>query len=379
MNKNDRKNIRDKNNISYENNINGLDNDMNPTNAKNIEILHDMEFEASLSEMLDQEFSPCQTSKDRVRDKLLESIHENNLSDGVSLDGVKDKHAETIDSLHVDIVEDRKEEKPMKNSNNTIRNIRDKNSGKKKSRHWSKSLVAASIAALLVIGVGLPVAGSDYFVTTKTLKSEDGNIEIIEEKPLIDLGKLIYHFPKNLKGQIYDARGNQIDEVSYKEAKNTGVFDKNGDKIHTIDEKNGTFVLEKDADKTIDEGTAKFNTLEEAQKYLTFTPKLPAGCKLIEVELFKDENGLVDESDSIGFTLEKDGAKIYMQERVAKKENGYSTNADHAEYVYLNGVRAIMTDNKDIHWEADGLIISIGSRTSKFFGQSLVDLAATIK
>ena len=265
----------------------------------------------------------------------------------------------------------------MANKIDKVRNI--DNAGKKKTRPWSRKLIAASIAGLLIVaGIGIPVIGNEFFTTTKTLKTENGNITIHEEKPLIDLGKLIYHFPENLKGKIYDAQGRQVDDISYKEAKKTGVFDKDGNKIKEINKKNGTYILEKDADKVIDEGIAKFKTLEEAQKYLAFKPKLPAGCKLIEVGIYKDENGLPGK-DIADFILEKEGAKIYMQERLATDGNGYETSTDEAKYVYLNCKKAIMSNNKSIDWEDDGLLINLSSKTSTFFGQSLVDLAKTVK
>jgi len=86
-----------------------------------------------------------------------------------------------------------------------VENIKDyvniDNAGKKKTRPWSRKLIAASIAGLLIVaGIGIPVIGNEFFTTTKTLKTDNGNITIHEEKPLIDLGKLIYHFPENLKG-----------------------------------------------------------------------------------------------------------------------------------------------------------------------------------
>lgn len=328
---------------------------------QNVESLHDLKFEDELKERLNLEFSPSQASKNRIRVRLLESNSEDNLLGGPSESPVDDIKGGNI----------------MANKIDKVRNT--DNAGKKKTRPWSRKLIAASIAGLLIVaGIGIPVIGNEFFTTTKTLKTDNGNIIIHEEKPLIDLGKLIYHFPENLKGKIYDAQGRQVDDISYKEAKNTGVFDKDGNKIKEIDEKNGTYILEKDADKVIDEGIAKFKTLEEAQKYLAFKPKLPAGCKLIEVGIYKDENGLPGK-DIADFILEKDGAKIYMQERLARDGNRYETSTDDAKYVYLNSKKAIMSNNKSIDWEDDGLLINISSKTSTFFGQSFVDLAKTVK
>lgn len=328
---------------------------------QNVESLHDLKFEDELKERLNLEFSPSQASKNRIRVRLLESNSEDNLLGGPSESPVDDIKGGNI----------------MANKIDKVRNT--DNAGKKKTRPWSRKLIAASIAGLLIVaGIGIPVIGNEFFTTTKTLKTDNGNIIIHEEKPLIDLGKLIYHFPENLKGKIYDVQGRQVDDISYKEAKNTGVFDKDGNKIKEIDEKTGTYILEKDADKVIDEGIAKFKTLGEAQKYLAFKPKLPAGCKLIEVGIYKDENGLPGK-DIADFILEKDGAKIYMQERLARDGNGYETSTDDAKYVYLNGKKAIMSNNKSIDWEDDGLLINLSSKTSTFFGQSLVDLAKTVK
>ena len=75
------------------------------------------------------------------------------------------------------------------------------------------------------------------------------------------MGQLIYHFPENLRGKIYDAQGRQIDEISYKDGKKTGIFDIDGNKISEIDEKIGTYIVEMDSDMSIDKNIIMFNSL----------------------------------------------------------------------------------------------------------------------
>lgn len=324
-------------------------------NINDINDLNNLKFEKDLREGLDQEFSPSQATRDRIKSSL---------QGGKSQD-TKQGLSDTIEKKT--IKEDR-----------VINMTRDKGF-KTPSRRRTRGLIAASIAGLLLVsGIGIPVIGSEIFVTTDTLSTENGYVTVQVERPLVDLDQLIYHFPENLRGKIYDAQGRQIDEISYKDGKKAGIFDIDGNKISEIDEKNGTYILEKDSDKKLDKNLIKFQSLEAAKKHLAFSPRLPKDFKLVELSLFKDENGL-PASDMADFVLEKNGAKIYVQERLAKKVNAYETGSSQARYVYFNGKKAILSENKNIDWEDDGLIISINSKTSTYYGHGLVELAASFK
>lgn len=256
--------------------------------------------------------------------------------------------------------------------------IKDNPKTRSKKRFKISKLMAASISGILIIGTigAIKVVGSDFFTTTKEVHS--GMLTVYEEKLNVDLNELQYTFSDSLKGKIYDSTGKAVDKITYANAQK-GLFDSNGDKIAEIDEKNGTYTLEKDTNKNEEpDYMVTFSSLSEAQKHLSFRPKLPEGFELVKACLYKDDNGKLC-SDCLDMTLKKDGDMLWIQERVAIKENAYETGAKKVEQVIIKGEPAILSDNTQIDWQHDGLFISIHSKSINYQGKSLVDLAATIK
>jgi len=238
-------------------------------------------------------------------------------------------------------------------------------------------VLAASISGILIISAigAIKVVGSDFFSTTKEVHS--GMLTVYEEKLNVDPNELQYTFSEKLRGKVFDYTGKPLDRVSYADSQK-GLFDSNGNRIYSIDEKNGTYVLERDKYADDKNYIAYFSNLSEAKKHLSFKPRLPQGFEIVKVGLYKDDGGKLGD-DSLEVTLKKGDDIIWIQERVAIKENAYETSAELVEQVKIKGEPAILSDNSRIDWQHDDLFIGIHSDSINYQGKSLVNLAASIK
>jgi hypothetical protein len=110
------------------------------------------------------------------------------------------------------------------------------------------------------------------------------------------------------------------------------------------------------------------------------TPILPEGYEFDRAEFYKDDNGVVENSKYITlyFTNKKTGEKIYIPQRFADEETAYSTGASKVEEIKINGVDAVLYDDRNIDWEANGVIYGISAK-GKITRDELIKIAESIK
>jgi hypothetical protein len=188
--------------------------------------------------------------------------------------------------------------------------------------------------------------------------------------------------PTDLKGKIFDKNKNPVTVVT----KNTGkLYTKSGEQI--VDIANGKIVTISEAkaeDEKVEKNMLIVKDFSSLNKYTCFNVKLPSylpeGYKFDRAEFYKGKDGSVSKKYiDLYFTNAKTGKYIYMQQRFACKETKYEGGTDgKIEKVKVNGKDAILSDNKSMDWENNGVLYSLSGRGA--FGKAeLIKIADSIK
>ena len=176
--------------------------------------------------------------------------------------------------------------------------------------------------------------------------------------------------PESVKGKVFDKNKTPLEKIT-KDIFAEGIYTEEGEKIAKIDPKKGTIVTEKQMKE--EEEKEKNNTLyvtdsSTLNQYTCFNVKLPTylpeGYTFKNAEFTKDESGNVKDSKyaSINFENKVTGKEIYMQERFACDETKTVSNAEDIQKININGVEAILSNGRNIDWEADGTIYYLGGK-----------------
>lgn len=266
-----------------------------------------------------------------------------------------------------------------------LNNIREKEGDRmKKSQRFKKPAVAVASIALGVTLFAQTAIAQEFTQKIKEIFSiAGGNINIIQEEPVERPDGV--PVPENLKGQIFDSEGNEVKVFtdSLKE-----IYTQSGEKIaYLTNGENNESVIVTEAQEAAEKNETTL-TLTDANKrneYTCFDVKLPEylpdGYKFDRIELYKDENGKVENSKyiSIYYTNESTGEYMPMQQRFSDEETGYTTGTDGTvEQVQVNGVEALIMDDRSIDWEANGVLYSISGRGA-FGKDELLKIAESIK
>ena len=140
----------------------------------------------------------------------------------------------------------------------------------------------------------------------------------------------------------------------------------------------------KEAEKMRKEGILVVKDPNEFNNYTCFNVVLPSylpeGFEFDRAEFYEDENGVVENTKYIGlyFTNEKTGKYIYMQQRFADEETAYAGGAKKVEEIKINGVDAVFYDDRNIDWEANGVIYALSGR-GEITKDELIKIAESIK
>lgn len=267
-----------------------------------------------------------------------------------------------------------------------LRNI-DKYEGEdivKTSRKFKHSITkVASIALACVLGFSIMRTASAQEFVGKVLKTISlGHITVSEEEPMEVES---FPVPEKLKGKLFDKDGNPIEEFS---KANTGnPYTADGEKIADFDVETGEIITVAEAEKMRKEQTLIVKDPNELNDYTCFDVILPSylpeGYKFDRAEFYKDGDGVVENTKYIDlyFTNEKTGKYIFIQQRDADEETGYSMSTDaKIEQVKINGVDAAMVNgrNKNIHWEANGVLYMLSAR-GEVAKDELIKIAESIK
>lgn len=266
-----------------------------------------------------------------------------------------------------------------------LNNIREKEGDRmKKSQRFKKPAVAVASIALGVTLFAQTAIAQDFTQKIKEIFSiAGGNINIIQEEAVERPDGV--PVPENLKGQIFDSEGNEVKAFtdSLKE-----IYTKSGEKIaYLTNNENNEMIIVTEAQEAAKkaETTLTLTDVNKRNDYTAFDVKLPEylpdGYKFDRIELYKDENGKVENSKyiTIFYTNESTGNFIFMQQRLSDEETGFTTGTDGTvEKVKVNGAEALIMDDSSIDWEADGVLYHMTSRGA-FGKDDLLKMAESIK
>lgn len=214
----------------------------------------------------------------------------------------------------------------------------------KKNRGYKKYAVLAACFTLLVAAAQTSFAKEmwDQFLAVIRLK----NIEIVQIDPqTLPSDRTI---PPEHQGIYYDKDGNELTQYQPE------MYDKDGNVIVV-----GAGEQEKIP-------TFTFSSWEDAQKYLSFQAKqpnyIPEGFHFDRLETYEaDETKPTDYLDA--YYVNDAGEFYLIQQRRSSPETGYATGASETlQQVEINGHKAALSDQRNLDWEADGVILSIMGR-----------------
>lgn len=205
------------------------------------------------------------------------------------------------------------------------------------------------------------------------------NIQVVQyEMPDIEGHPL----PQVLAGKLFDQEGKAVTTFSEEVE---AVYTKDGEKIVDIDMNTGALTTEKEAALSKANNVLVVKDKSLLNQYTCFEVKLPSylpeGYVFDRAEFYKEADKEVKDSKYIDlyFINQATGESIYMQQRYADEETAYSIGTDEVvEAVQVNGVKAIMTGEDSIDWEADSVLYGISTH-GKIEKEQLIKIAESIK
>jgi hypothetical protein len=248
--------------------------------------------------------------------------------------------------------------------NKTLKNI--DNKGVNKMNKIKKTGIIA--ASLLVVSTLVSQTTFAQATVEKILKTLSlGHVTMIEYEGNEPEEAAL---PESVKGKVFDKNKTPLEKIT-KDIFSEGIYTEEGEKIAKIDPKKGTIVTEKQMKE--EEEKERNDTLyvtdsSTLNQYTCFKVKLPTylpeGYTFKNAEFTKDESGNVKDSKyaSINFENKTTGKEIYMQERFACDETKTVSNAEDIQKININGVEAILSNGRNIDWEADGTIYYLGGK-----------------
>lgn len=235
--------------------------------------------------------------------------------------------------------------------------------------------VVAACLAVVMITLMQTTFAQELFEKIKNSISL-GHITAVQTEPLSQTEAHI--IPDELKGKLFDKDGKPLEAFS-EDVKE--VFTAEGEKI--VGFSNSEIVTETQREKE-KERRLEIKNPEDLNKYISFKVILPGylpeGYKFDRSELYKNEDGTVSEKYiNLYFTNETTGKVIYMQQRIANEETAYEISTDSKiEKAKINGVDAVIIDDRSINWEVDKVLYSL-SGGGEFSKSELIKIAESIK
>lgn len=242
-------------------------------------------------------------------------------------------------------------------------NINEGEDNMNKSNKTKKSLMkVASIALICILGISTMQTSFAQDLVAKIVKTISlGHITVIEEYT----GEESFPIPEEFKGKIFDKDGNLIEIFS---ADIDKIYTADGDEIANLDMGNGKIITVDQQEKMIEEDILVVKDINKLNEYTCFEVILPSylpeGYEFDRAGFFKDSNGIVEDSKYIElyFTNAKTGEYIYMQQRFADEETGYATGGENVQEIKINGVDAVMYNDRNIDWEYNGVLYMLNGR-----------------
>lgn len=313
-----------------------------------IDQLFDQELENFIKSSVEDEFTPDEETKARIKARVKENI--------------KNQENEEEIMKNNDI--------NRKDQDKKIHFLSRKDSKKKvkKKKYW-----VASVAALvLVVGLGSSLTiGKDFFTVTKEYKS--GRLTILEETCDVDPSEIEMTLPKELDGKVFDKDGNQVKKLN---GAMKSLYDENGEKITSlpIDGEGNYREEEKDTVEYVN-----YKTVEEAEKVLAFKPKVLRGFKIDKIEVMKDKKTGKISNEYATVYQSKGKDMITINERLASEETAYETSGEDLKYVDIQGSKGILYNSYLIDVDTGDMFIGINGKYSKYRNDELVKLSQSLE
>lgn len=260
--------------------------------------------------------------------------------------------------------------------NKTVRNIsEDKGDNVMKKSNKIKKAVIAAASFVIVCGVFSQTSFAKDLAERVINKISLGHITAVQTEPS-EVKEV--KVPDNLKGKIFDKNKKPLTVVT----RNTGkMYTASGEEIESCVD--GKIITVTEA-KKMDENNLIVKDASSLNKYTCFNVKLPSylpeDYKFDRAEFYKGEKGDISKKYiDLYFNNEKTGKFIYMQQRFADEETKYATGTDgKMEKVKVNGVDAVIIDDRYIDWEANGVLYGLSGR-GEFTKDELIKIAESIK
>ncbi len=249
----------------------------------------------------------------------------------------------------------------------------------KKSNKFSRmGKVAASLAVVGVLSVSLAQTSFAQGVAEKIIKTINlGHIGAVQVEP--SKAEKV-EVPSEFKGKIFDKNGKPIDVVTKKDAGR--IHTANGEEIaYFLDGKIVTVAEEKKARK---KQVLEIKNPSEINKYTCFKVILPSylpkDYKFNRAEFHKNDGQVKDSKFvDLWFVNEKTGKEIYMQQRAAMDDMKSVSGTDgKIEKAKVNGIDAIISDDRNIDWETKSALYSL-SGNGNISKSELIKIAESIK
>ncbi|MBW9149115.1 DUF4367 domain-containing protein [Clostridium sp. CM028] len=268
--------------------------------------------------------------------------------------------------------------------NKTLKSINE-NKGEnimKKSNKFKKTAIA--VAAICIISVSVMQTSFAQDIAEKVIKTISlGHISVIQTEPSkIKEMRLTDEY----KGKVFDKQGKQVQVVT-KENRNE-LFTAKGEKIaHMQNGKIITVAEQEKMDKEREEGVVvEVKDSSKLNEYTCFDVKLPTflpeGYKFDRAEFYKEKNETKVKNSkyiSLYFTNKETGKFIFMQQRFPDETTKSASGTDgKIEETKINGVNAVISDDRYIDWETKNCIYSLSGR-GEITKNELIKIAESIK
>ncbi|MBZ9633918.1 DUF4367 domain-containing protein [Clostridium sp. FP1] len=264
--------------------------------------------------------------------------------------------------------------------NKTLKSISE-NEGEnimKKSNKLKKTAIA--VAAICIVSVSLMQTSFAQDIADKIIRTISlGHISVVQMEP--SKTKEV-KLPDEFKGKVFDEHGKSVEVIKVENAKE--LYTAKGEKIANMQD--GKIITVAEYEKIRKEEVVEVKDSTKLNEYTCFDVKiptfLPEGYKFDRAEVYKEENETkVKNSKYIDlyFTKKETGKFIFMQQRFPDETTKCASGSDGTiEEIKINGVNAVISDDRNIDWETKNAVYMLSGRGG-ITKSELIKIAESIK